>query len=183
MKTVLLGVSSSISAYKAVDIANQIAKKGIAVDTILTSNAAKLVTPLTFQALTKRKAYVEMFDDSFYPDVRHISLAKSADAALLAPATANVIGKIASGIADDMLTTVFMAIPKGIPVLICPAMNTNMYENSIVQENMEKLKRHGYIFVEPRVGRLACDDVGLGALASVSDILASVYRALGISEA
>jgi len=181
MPRVLLGVSSSISAYKAVDIANYLTGMDCEVDTIVTKNATKLVAPLTIQTLTKRKVYVDMFDESFYPDVRHISLAQACDLCLIAPATANVIGKLANGIADDMLTTVIMAVPKSTPKYIAPAMNTNMYLNSIVQENIEKLKSHGYLFIGPKEGRLACDDVGVGALESASKIVEIVGGVLGVS--
>lgn len=118
-----------------------------------------------------------MFENSFQNDVRHISLAKQADLCLIAPATANLIGKVASGVADDMLSTVIMAIPSD-RVYICPAMNTAMYENSIVQENLAKLKRHGYHFIDPKEGLLACGDLGKGALADVDIIVDSVMKRL-----
>ncbi len=178
MKEIILGVTGSISAYKAAEIANLLTKNNLNVHTIMTQSATKLITPYTFQSLTKNKVYTEMFDDNFYPDIRHISLAKKADCFLIAPATANIIGKIASGIADDMLTTVVMAI-KDKPVIICPAMNTAMYENPITQDNIKKLKMYGYIFVEPKESLLACGDIGKGALADIDTIIAKVNEAIG----
>ena len=178
MKNVLLGVSGSIAAYKAAEVANLLVKKGYGVHTIMTDSATKFIAPLTFQSLTKNRVYTDMFEEVFYPDVRHISLAHLADICLIAPATANVIGKLAAGIADDMLSTVVMAI-KDKPVLICPAMNTAMYENRIVQENIEKLKKYGYHFVEPRASLLACGDVGKGALADIDEIVAKTIQYLG----
>jgi len=177
MKNVLLGVTSSIAAYKTAELANVLTKKGYTVDVVMTENATRFIAPLTFQALTKRKVHVGMFEDDFQNSVEHISLAKRADLCLIAPATANFIGKLASGIADDMLTTVVMAI-KSTPVYICPAMNTAMYENSIVQENIQKLIRHGYQFIEPREALLACGDLGKGALAEVDVIITEVLHRL-----
>jgi phosphopantothenoylcysteine decarboxylase/phosphopantothenoylcysteine decarboxylase/phosphopantothenate--cysteine ligase len=180
MKNIILGVTGSIAAYKAAGIANALAKEGHAVQVIMTSAARKFITPLTFQTLTKQKVYYDMFDEIVYEDVRHISLAQGADAALIAPASANIIGKLASGIADDMLSTVFMAL-RNKPALICPAMNTAMYENPIVQENIKKLSGYGYRFVEPRESRLACGDLGRGALAETGVIIDAVHALLGRS--
>jgi phosphopantothenoylcysteine decarboxylase/phosphopantothenoylcysteine decarboxylase/phosphopantothenate--cysteine ligase len=143
----------------------------------MTTSAQKLITPITFQTLTKNKVYTEMFDELIYEDVRHISLAQQADLVLIAPATANIIGKISSGIADDMLTTVIMAIQKK-PVVICPAMNTAMNENPITRDNIKKLSGYGYHFIEPREARLACGDLGKGALADVNVIIAAVHTFL-----
>jgi len=170
MKELVLGVTGSIAAYKAAEIASLLMKSHINVNVIMTESATKFVTPLTFQTLTKNKVYTNMFEEVFYNDVRHISLAQKADCFVIAPATANIIGKIASGIADDMLTTVIMAI-KNKPVIICPAMNTAMFENIIVQENINKLKSCGYTIVEPKESRLACGDLGKGALADVDSIV------------
>ena len=138
---------------------------------------AKFISTLTFQTLTKRKVYVGMFEEDFQNCVEHISLAKRADLCLIAPATANIIGKLASGIADDMLSTVVMAI-KNTPIYICPAMNTAMYENGIVQENMAKLAKHGYLFIDPKESLLACGDLGKGALADVELITETVLSLL-----
>jgi phosphopantothenoylcysteine decarboxylase/phosphopantothenoylcysteine decarboxylase/phosphopantothenate--cysteine ligase len=178
LKEIILGVTGSIAAYKAADIANQLTKSGIAVHTIMTESATQFVAPLTFQALTKNKVYTDMFETAFCPDVRHISLAQKADCCAIAPATANIIGKIASGIADDMLTTVVMAI-KDKPIVICPAMNTAMYENPITQCNIAKLRDLGYLFVEPKESRLACGDLGKGALADTETIIAEIKKAVG----
>jgi phosphopantothenoylcysteine decarboxylase/phosphopantothenoylcysteine decarboxylase/phosphopantothenate--cysteine ligase len=181
VKNILLGVTGSIAAYKAAELARLFVKRGISVRVIMTSNAQRFIAPLTFQTLTKQKVYTDMFEDVFYQDVRHISLAKGADLAVIAPASANIIGKLAGGIADDMLTTVIMAMagerpPK--PVIICPAMNTAMWENPIVQRNVEKLKGHGFAFAGPAEGSLACGDSGSGALAGVDGIVTSALSLL-----
>jgi phosphopantothenoylcysteine decarboxylase/phosphopantothenoylcysteine decarboxylase/phosphopantothenate--cysteine ligase len=181
MKEVILGVTGSIAAYKGAEIANILVKDKINVNVIMTYAATKFITPLTFQTLTKNKVYTDMFEEFAYSDVRHISLAQRADCFVIAPATANIIGKIASGIADDMLSTVVMAV-KDKPVIICPAMNTAMYENVITQENIKKLQNYGYKFVEPKESRLACGDVGKGALADVADIISAVKAALAIEK-
>lgn len=178
MKNIILGVTGSIAAFKAAEIANRLTKNKISVHTIMTESAMKFITPLTFQALTRNKVYTHMFEEIRYEEIEHISLAQKADLCVIAPATANVIGKLASGIADDMLTTVVMAI-KAKPVIICPAMNTAMYENPIVQSNMEKLKSFGYRFIEPREALLACGDLGKGALAEVDFIVSEIMKALG----
>ena len=177
MKEVILGVTGSIAAYKAADIANLLVKDSINVHVIMTDAATQFIAPLTFQTLTKNKVYVDIFEKIAYSDVRHISLAQGADCCVIAPATANIIGKIASGIADDMLSTVVMAV-KDKPVIICPAMNTTMYENTITQDNIAKLRSHGYQFVEPRESLLACGDLGKGALADVKVIVAAIKAAI-----
>ncbi|MDR0862048.1 MAG: phosphopantothenoylcysteine decarboxylase [Oscillospiraceae bacterium] len=179
MSDIILGVTGSIAAYKAAELANRFTKDGHAVHVIMTRSAREFITPITFQTLTKRKVYTEQFDELVYEDVRHISLAQSAELAIIAPATANIIGKLASGIADDMLTTVFTALGDT-PKLIAPAMNTAMYENPIVQDNIAKLARYGYAFVEPREARLACGDLGRGALADVETIIVRAYALLGV---
>ncbi|MDD4715321.1 MAG: phosphopantothenoylcysteine decarboxylase [Oscillospiraceae bacterium] len=178
MGTVLLGVTGSIAAYKAADIANQLAKRSLAVDVVMTQGACRFITPLTFQSLTKRKVYTELFEEYVPSSVQHISLAKRADLCLIAPATANFIGKLAGGIGDDLLTTVMMAV-QGVPVYICPAMNTNMYFNPIVQENIRRLESDGYRFIEPKESLLACGDLGKGALADVDLIVNTALRSLG----
>ena len=178
MKNIILGITGSIAAYKGADIANALTKEGHAVHVIMTRAAQQFITPLTFQTLTKHRVYTELFDGLVCEDVRHISLAQNADLALIAPATANCIGKIAAGIADDMLTTVIMAIEKK-PVVLCPAMNTAMYENPVTQGNIKKLRGCGCHFVEPREARLACGDLGKGALADIDTILATARRLLG----
>jgi phosphopantothenoylcysteine decarboxylase/phosphopantothenoylcysteine decarboxylase/phosphopantothenate--cysteine ligase len=178
MKEVILGVTGGIASYKAAELANMLVKRNINVNVIMTAAATQFVAPLTFQTLTKNKVYTDMFEKIAYSDVRHISLAQKADCVVIAPATANCIGKIAAGIADDMLSTLVMAV-KNKPVIICPAMNTAMYENSIVQDNIKKLLAHGYQFVEPKESRLACGDVGKGALADIDTIIAAVENAVG----
>ena len=172
MKNIILGVTGSIAAYKAVELANMLIKSGASVKVIMTRSAAEFVTPLTFQTITKHKVYTEMFEPIDYEDVRHISLAQEADILLVAPATANIIGKLACGIADDMLTTVALAVRA--PIVICPAMNTAMYENAITRGNMDKLESLGYIFVEPRESLLACGDMGKGAMADIDAIINKV---------
>lgn len=170
MKNILLGVTGSIAAYKTADLANQLTKMGYSIDVIMTESAMKFITPLTFQALTKSKVYTDMFDEITPSEIKHISLAKKADICIIAPATANIIGKIANGISDDFLSSVIMAA-SGKSVFIAPAMNTNMYENPIVQKNIEKLKLFGYIIIEPKESILACGDLGTGAMADVSIII------------
>ncbi len=164
-KTVVLGVSGGIAAYKACDIVSKLRKEDINVNVIMTKHAAEFVSALTFQSLSQNSVAVDMFDQVENWDIEHISLAKKADVFLIAPATANIIGKIANGIADDMLSTTVMATKA--PVLIAPAMNTNMYENTITQTNISKLKSLDYKFIEPRYGRLACGDIGQGKLCPI----------------
>lgn len=168
-KTVVMGVCGGIAAYKAVYAASAMVKKGIDVFVVMTKSATEFVTPLTFQTITKNKVITDMFSLSENVTTEHISLAKLADAFLICPATANVIGKIASGIADDFLTTTVMATKA--KVVFAPAMNTNMYENPIVTANINKLKHLKYEFVEPGEGVLACGDTGKGRLAEIEDIL------------
>ncbi|MDP4088487.1 MAG: bifunctional phosphopantothenoylcysteine decarboxylase/phosphopantothenate--cysteine ligase CoaBC [Bacillota bacterium] len=161
-RNVVLGVSGGIAAYKALDVVSALRKKGINVDVIMTEHAAKFVTPLTFQSLSANSVIVDMFDEPKVWEIQHISLAKKADLILVVPATANIIGKVANGIADDMLSTTIMASKA--PVLFAPAMNTVMYVNPIVQQNIERLKSIGYEFIEPASGILACGDEGKGKL-------------------
>ncbi len=168
---IVLGVTGSIAAYKAADIISRLKKLGHEVDVILTESGSRIITPITLQTLSKNKVYMDMFEEITPKEVKHISLAEKADLVLIAPATANIIGKIASGIADDFLSTVVMAAAGTTPVYIAPAMNTNMYENPIVQANIEKLRSYGYRFIEPKESLLACGTVGKGALADVDDII------------
>lgn len=167
-KTVLLGVTGSIAAYKMANVASTLVKKGADVHVSMTRNATNFINPITFETLTNHKCLVDTFDRNFQYNVEHVSIAKAADVVLIAPATANVIGKIACGIADDMLTTTIMACT--CPILVSPAMNTNMYNNEIFQDNMKRLEAYGYKIIEPGTGRLACGDVGAGKLPS-EDIL------------
>jgi phosphopantothenoylcysteine decarboxylase/phosphopantothenoylcysteine decarboxylase/phosphopantothenate--cysteine ligase len=177
MSRVLLGVTGSVAAYKAADLAHRLTKDGHAVDVVLTRAASEFVTPLTFRTLTGRPVYTDLFTDPF-DDVRHITLARSADLALVAPATANVVGKLAHGLADDYLTTVLLAL-RGQPRFVAPAMNTAMYDNPVVQANLAALRGYGWQIIEPAEGLLACGDVGRGALASVDALVERVYEELG----
>lgn len=162
-KNVLIGVCGGIAAYKVCDLVSGLRKDEANVDVIMTEAAVNFINPLTFQSLSSNKVVVDMFEESKHWEIQHISLAQKADVILIAPATANIIGKIANGIADDMLTTTIMATKA--PVVFAPAMNSNMYENSILQENILKLKSKGYFFIDPIEGRLACGDVGKGKMA------------------
>ncbi|PKM95161.1 MAG: bifunctional phosphopantothenoylcysteine decarboxylase/phosphopantothenate--cysteine ligase CoaBC [Firmicutes bacterium HGW-Firmicutes-1] len=168
-KNIVVGVTGGIACYKAVEIVNALVKKGYEVHVIMTENATRFVTPLTFQTLSNHKVAVNMFDEVDKWDTEHISLAQEAEIFLIAPATANVIGKIANGIADDMLTTTVMATRA--PVLIAPAMNTAMWENPIIQNNVKVLKSYGYEILDTDVGRLACGDIGSGKLLSWEKIV------------
>lgn len=173
-KTVVLGVTGSIAAYKIANLASMLSKLHADIQVLMTENATNFINPITFETLTGHKCLIDTFDRNFQYSVEHVSLAKKADVVLVAPASANVIGKIANGIADDMLTTTVMACP--CKKIISPAMNTNMYENSIVQENIDKLKRHGYEIIEPAVGLLACKDVGAGKLPSEEVLLEYILK-------
>ena len=174
-KNIVLGVTGGIAAYKACDLVSRLKKQNADVDVIMTKSACEFVTPLTFRALSGREVTTSTFQEPERYEINHISLAQRADAFVIAPATANIIGKIAAGIADDMLSTTVMATKA--PCVIAPAMNTAMYENPTVQENIKKLTALGYIFVPPKESRLACGTVGKGALADISDILDAVYYA------
>ena len=161
-KTIVLGVTGSIAAYKTANLASMLVKLGADVHVIMTQNATKFITPMTFETLTDNKCIADTFDRNFSFDVKHVSLAKKGDLFMVAPCTANVIGKLAAGICDDMLTTTLLATKA--PIILAPAMNTGMWENPILQDNIQRLQRYGYHFVEPAVGRLACGDVGSGKM-------------------
>lgn len=161
-KTVIIGVTGSIAAYKAANLASMLVKLHACVHVIMTKNAANFIHPITFESLTKNKCLVDTFDRNFQFHVAHVSLAQQADILIVAPASANTIAKLAYGIADDMLSTTTLAAK--CKKIIVPAMNTNMYENPIVQDNIEKLKSYGMIVVEPESGRLACGDIGKGKM-------------------
>lgn len=163
-KNVLLCVTGSIAAYKIAELASRLVKKHCNVDVIMTKNATNFINPITFETLTGNKCIVDTFDRNFQFNVEHVSLAKKADCVMVAPASANVIGKMANGIADDMLTTTVLACK--CKIMISPAMNTNMYENPIVQDNIKKLKHFGYELIEPDAGYLACGDTGKGKMPS-----------------
>jgi phosphopantothenoylcysteine decarboxylase/phosphopantothenate--cysteine ligase len=175
-KNVVLGVTASIAIYKACDIVRRLQDENIAVTVAMTPQAEELIKPIVFQSLSGNRVYRGMFDETDAWELEHISLARKADLVLIAPATANIIGKIASGICDDLLTCTVCATQA--PVLICPAMNENMYKNRIVQGNIQKLKSWGYKFIEPARGRLACGKVGIGCLADVADIVRQVKKYL-----
>lgn len=175
-KCVVIGVTGGIAVYKALDVISALRKKDIEVHVIMTESASKFVNPLTFQSISQNMVVTDMFAEPKAWEIQHISLAQKADLMLIAPATANVIGKISNGIADDMLSTTVMASKA--KVLIAPAMNTNMYQNPIVQNNISKLKDFGYKFIEPASGRLACGDIGIGKLADVNTIVERVIEEL-----
>ena len=168
-KTIVLGVTGSIAAYKIANLASMLVKLNADVHVIMTQNATHFITPMTFETLTNNKCIVDTFDRNFNFDVKHVSLAKRGDLFLVAPCTANVIGKVANGICDDMLTTTIMATKA--PVLFSPAMNTGMWENPVLQDNLKKLQHYGYHVIEPVVGRLACGDTGSGKMPSEGTLL------------
>ena len=168
-KCVLLGITGGIAAYKMANVASGLRKAGATVHVIMTENATKFITPLTFETLTNNRCVVDTFARDFQYDVKHISLAKAADLILIAPATANVIAKLANGLADDMLTTTVLAAR--CKKLVAPAMNTAMLENPITQDNLGKLKKYGFGIIEPAVGMLACKDVGSGKLPEPETLL------------
>lgn len=168
-KCVLLGITGGIAAYKMANVASGLRKAGATVHVIMTENATKFITPLTFETLTNNRCVVDTFARDFQYDVKHISLAKAADLILIAPATANVIAKLANGLADDMLTTTVLAAR--CKKLVAPAMNTAMLENPITQDNLAKLKKYGFSIIEPAVGMLACKDVGSGKLPEPETLL------------
>ena len=173
---VVLGVTGGIACYKSASVVSALCKEGINVDVIMTRNATEFIGPMTFQTLSKNTVTVDTFESVKYWEVEHIALAEKADLMLIAPATADIIGKIASGIADDMLSTTVMAVTA--PVVLAPSMNVHMYENPIVQENIEKLKQRGYLFIEPGEGLLACGDTGRGRMAEPEEITAYVIELL-----
>ncbi len=175
-KTVLLGVTGSIAAYKIASLASMLVKNHARVHVIMTKNATNFINPITFESLTGNKCLVDTFDRNFEFQVEHVSLAKLADLALVAPASANVIGKMAHGIADDMLTTTLLACKA--PILVSPAMNTNMYENQIVQDNLGILKSYGMQIIEPAEGYLACGDTGAGKMPEPEVLFAHIEAAV-----
>jgi phosphopantothenoylcysteine decarboxylase / phosphopantothenate---cysteine ligase len=179
-KKIVLGVSGGIASYKACELVSRLKKLDAEVHVIMTDSAAKFVTPLTFQSLTLNQVSVDMFEAPKYWEIEHISLAKLADVFVIAPATANIIGKLANGIADDMLSTTAMAT-KAL-VILAPAMNANMYENPVVQRNIKLLKELGYVFIEPEEGRLACGDVGKGKMADPAVIERAIIEALSLKQ-
>lgn len=179
-KTVLLGVTGSIAAYKIANLARMLKKLHCNVHVLMTQNATQFITPVTFETLTGNKCLIDTFDRNFQYSVEHVALAKQADVVMVAPASANVIGKIANGIADDMLTTTVMACP--CKKIISPAMNHNMFHNPIVQDNIEKLKHYGYEIVDPDCGMLANGDIGDGKMPSEDVLLEYILKAVAFEK-
>ena len=173
-KCVVIGVSGGIAAYKTANLVSALVKHGVKVHVIMTKNATNFITPTTFEVLSGNKCIVDTFDRGFTFEVEHISLAKKADLILIAPATANIIAKLSAGIADDMLTTTVLAAK--CPILVAPAMNTNMYEHITVRNNLEKLSAYGYEIIEAASGRLACGDVGKGKLADIEVLFDHIVK-------
>ena len=176
MKTVIVGVTGGIAAYKSCEVVSRFRRLGYDVRVVMTKNATEFVTPLTFESLSKNKVVVDTFEKNREFEIEHISYAELASAFVIAPATANFIGKLAAGIADDMLTTTVMATLQ--PVFICPAMNVNMYQNPITQANIERLKERGYRFIGPDSGMLACGVTGAGRMSEPVEIVAEVDKFL-----
>lgn len=173
---VLLGVSGGIACYKACEVVSRLKKLNAGIDVVMTKHATEFVAPLTFETLSNRPVVSDMFSREREWEVEHIALAKKADLCIIAPATANVISKLAEGIADDMLTTTYLALK--CPVIIAPAMNTNMYENPVIKANLDKLRKSGVIVIDSAEGRLACGDVGKGKMAEPIDIVAKAVEVL-----
>lgn len=176
-KTILLGVTGSIAAYKIAYLASALVKSGAKVHVLMTKNATNFINPITFETLTGNKCLIDTFDRNFQFSVEHVSLAKEADVFLVAPASANVIGKLAHGIADDMLTTTFMACT--CPKIISPAMNTRMYENPITQDNLKILEHYGMEVIRPASGYLACGDTGAGKMPEPETLFEYILRTVG----
>lgn len=175
-KSVLLGVTGGIAAYKMAGVCSRLIKLHADTDVIMTENACHFITPITFESLTSHKCMTDTFDRNFQFDIKHISMAQKADVLLIAPATANVIGKLANGIADDMLTTTALACT--CEKIIAPAMNTNMFTNQIVQDNLEKLRNYGWTVIPPDSGRLACGSVGTGKMPSEDVLVSYILKAI-----
>lgn len=179
-KLVVLGVTGGISAYKSAEIIRQLIKSGFGVKVVMTKNAGEFITPLTLQTLSKNPVITDMFTPYYKEEIEHISLSDELDLLLVAPATANIIGKFANGIADDFLSTLFLSVDR--PIVIAPAMNEKMYANEVQQQNIAKLKGLGVEFVDPEKGELACDTIGWGRLADVEKIIKKVLEVIGTGE-
>ncbi|MGE5307910.1 MAG: flavoprotein [Deltaproteobacteria bacterium] len=171
-REIILGVTGSVAIYKACDITRRLKERGLSVTVVMTQEATKFISPVLFQSLSGNKVYTDMFGQPDEWEIEHVSLADRASVVAIAPATANIIGKLAGGICDDMLTCVVCATKA--PVVICPAMNENMYRNRAVQENCKRLRSFGYSFVEPKKGELACGKIGIGCLAEVDIIVRDI---------
>jgi phosphopantothenoylcysteine decarboxylase/phosphopantothenate--cysteine ligase len=176
-KTIVLGITGGIAAYKAAEIASQLTQAGAKVNVIMTEEAVQFISPVTFRALTGRPVVIEMFDLAAEFSIEHVSLAQAADVVVIAPATANIIAKLAAGIADDMLCCTVLATKA--PVLIAPAMETNMYTNPVTQDNLAKLEARDFVIIGPATGWLASGREGLGRLADIKDIIGSICQLLG----
>ncbi|MDD4377016.1 MAG: bifunctional phosphopantothenoylcysteine decarboxylase/phosphopantothenate--cysteine ligase CoaBC [Eubacteriales bacterium] len=179
-KVVLLGVTGGIAAYKIASLASSLVKAGATVHVIMTDSACNFINPITFETLTGNKCIIDTFDRNFDYDVEHVSLAKKADVFMIAPATANTIAKIARGLADNMLTTTFLACKA--PKIIVPSMNTNMYENPITQNNLELLKNYGMDIIQPDCGHLACGDTGTGKMPEPNVLLKYIEKAVAVKD-
>jgi phosphopantothenoylcysteine decarboxylase/phosphopantothenate--cysteine ligase len=175
-KNIVIGITGGIACYKVCEIISFLVREGANIDVIITKNATEFITPLTIETLSKNKVVIDMFEKKDHVEVEHISLARKADLLLVVPATANIIGKVANGIADDMLSTTIMATTS--KVVFAPAMNNEMYNNKIVQDNIKKLKGYGYIFVDPIEGNLACGYNAIGKLAKKETIIECVNKTL-----
>jgi phosphopantothenoylcysteine decarboxylase/phosphopantothenate--cysteine ligase len=175
-KNIILGVTASIAIYKACDLVRRLRDAGYSVTVVMTKEAEELVKPIVFQSLSGNKVYTGMFSEPQEWEIEHVSLADKGDLVLVAPATANIIGKICAGICDDLLTCIISATKA--PVVMAPAMNTNMYKNRITQRNIKELKSLGYKFVEPKKGKLACGKAGVGCLAEVDEIVKTAQKIL-----
>ena len=173
-KTVLLGVTGSIAAYKTASLASMLVKKNADVHVLMTRNAVNFINPITFETLTGNKCLVDTFDRNFQYSVEHVALAKKADVVMIAPASANVIGKLANGIADDMLTTTVMACR--CRKYVSPVMNTAMFENPVLQDNLKKLSGYGFAIIDPASGYLACGDTGKGKMPEPADLLKYIEK-------
>lgn len=178
MAKITLAVSGSISAYKAADLTSQLGKLGHEITVLMTKSATDFITPLTFQSLSKNLVHTDVMLEENPSSIKHIDIAKETDLFIVAPASANTIAKLAHGMADNIVTAVALAIPAGVPKLIAPAMNTNMYLNLATQDNLEKLSRYGYTEIKPREALLACGDFGTGALAEIDVIIQTIKEIL-----
>ena len=178
-KTIILGITGSIAAYKAADIASKLTQAGARVEVVMTESAVKFVAPLTLRSITSRPVVTDMYELASEFSIEHVALAEAADVVVIAPATADIIAKLATGIADDMLTCTVLATEA--PIVLAPVMNVNMFQNPITQDNLAKLKARGFTIVGPASGRLASGKVGVGRLAEVEDIIATINQVLGRS--
>ena len=175
-KNIVIGMTGGIACYKVCELITHLVREGVNVEVVMTKNATEFITPLTIETLSKHKVITDMFEKKSHVEVEHISLARKADLIVVVPATANIIGKVANGIADDMLSTTIMATPA--KVVFAPAMNNEMYNNVIVQDNIAKLKSYGYYFINPIEGNLACGYKAVGKLANKNTIIENIENLL-----